>query len=185
MAKAGEKSAVSVVADAPGVKVLAPAPGEERASHPQGKEAVAAASEVPAPRLRQVEVQENDTLTGIAGRCFPGHGTLGLVALLLANPQNLNQDMIFPGQKLNLPEIDPSSQTIKLKEGLFYAFYGQCSSTQAMQKAISELTRQSVRYTILSTEKSDGGSSRRVIIGAYETEEDLEKALLRLEDESG
>ncbi|MBI4643510.1 MAG: AAA family ATPase [Deltaproteobacteria bacterium] len=184
-AKAGKKSEASVAAEAPGVKVSAPAPGEERASPSQGKAAVAAASEVPASRPLQVEVKENDTLTRLAGRWFPGQVALGMTALLLANPQNLNQDMILPGQKLNLPVIEPSSQTIKLKEGIFYAFYGQYYSTQALQKTISELTRQSVRYTVLNTENSEGGASRRVIIGAYETQEDLEQALLRLKDESG
>jgi len=107
-----------------------------------------------------------------------------MVALLLANPQNLNQDRIITGEKLDLPVVDPSSKTIQLKEGIFYAFLEEYPSSQAVKKAISRLSRQGVRYMIMNNGTSAGGTASRVVIGAYETQEALKEALLRVQEES-
>lgn len=181
-AKVGQGSGASKATEAPEVQISAPAAEERTSTPPQEKGQAAAA--VPASRPRQVEVKENDNLTRLAGLWFPGQEDLGVAALLLANPQNLNQDLIFPGQKLVLPVIDPSSRAIELKEGIFYAFHGKYHSTQALQKAISALSRQSVRYTVVNTATSEGGVVKRVVIGAYETREDLAEALLRVKEET-
>ena len=58
---------------------------------------------VQATRPWQVEVKGNDNLTLIAQRWYPGQRELGLVALLMANPQNLNANLIIVR-----PEAEPS-----------------------------------------------------------------------------
>ena len=187
-AAAGKNPEATNTAEAPGSQVKLPEPEEARTPPPAnsgGEPTTAASAGTNASRPREVVVAENDTLTSLAGRWFPGQLDLGLTALLLANPQNRNQDLIFAGQKLNLPVIDPPTMTIQLPEGIYYALYGQCYSSQDLRQAISRLSRQSVRYTIMNSGTSGGGQSCRVVIGAYGTREDLEQALLRVKEGSG
>jgi type II secretory pathway predicted ATPase ExeA len=157
-----------------------PAPTE-----PANNVVAATSSPAQTSRPRQVKVEDNDTLTRIAGCWFPGHRELGVVALLLANPQNLSANRIFVGQKLNLPLIDPDHKTIQVKEGLFYALWEEYPGIQALQKAVSELSRQNVRYTVMNDDTAKGTISYQVLIGAYGSREDLEQALSRLDEDSG
>ncbi|MDP2045657.1 MAG: AAA family ATPase, partial [Deltaproteobacteria bacterium] len=96
--------------EAPGVKIMKPAPiGQGAPIPPESPQKTAdqASSRGQASRPWQVEVKDNDNLTLIAQRWYPQQMKLGLVALLMANPQNLNANLIIVGQKLSLPRIDP------------------------------------------------------------------------------
>ena len=177
-----------VAEEAPGVNIAGPAPEGQGAPAPLESPQEAADEDsngVQASRPWQVEVENNDNLTRIAKRWFPQQEELGLVALLLANPQNLSANLIFPGQKLNLPLIDPDHQTIQMKEGVFYALWGEYPAIPSLQKAISRLSRQNVRYTVMNNEITAGDSSYRVLIGAYGSRKDLEQALSRVNEGSG
>jgi hypothetical protein len=132
-----------------------------------------------------VHVQDNENLTLIANRWFPGQRELGLVALVLANPQTLNSNLIFPGQKLNLPLIDPDNQIIQMKEGIFFAPLGKYPSISSLQKVISRLAQQNVRYTVMNNDTTKAAISYQVLIGAYASQEDLEQALSRVNQQSG
>ena len=66
-----------------------------------------------------------DTLNRIVSAYYPKNVDLGLEAILLANPETINMDLITPGQKLTLPLINPDNQTIILRENQFYAGYGR------------------------------------------------------------
>jgi type II secretory pathway predicted ATPase ExeA len=165
-------------------KIVKPAPeGQDGPSPPEAaKETVAAAAltKVQAPRPRQVEVEANDNLSRIAERWFPDQVNLGLLALLMANPQNRNANLIFPGQKLNLPQIDPDNQTIQMQEGVFYALWGTYPNIHSLQETIAKLSQQNVRYTVMKREFLEGNSLYQVLIGAYGGQEDLEQALSRV-----
>ncbi|MBU4233470.1 MAG: AAA family ATPase [Proteobacteria bacterium] len=184
-----EKKAPALVADeAPGVKIIGPASEGQGAPAPlkSPQEPLDKASfPVQASRPSQVEVKDNDNLTLIAKRWFPQQMKLGVVALLLANPQNLNANLIFPGQKLNLPQIDPVNQTIQMKEGIFYALWGTYPSIPSLQQTISRLSQQNVRYTVMNNDTTKGAISYQVLIGAYASREDLEQALSRVNKQSG
>lgn len=105
---------------------------------------------------------------------------LGLEAILLANPDTTNEDRISPGQKLSLPFINPADQTILLRENLLYAGYGRYASMPALQKALSRLSQQGVRYLVVNTRTAQGNVIHRVLIGGYDGRGDLDKALKRL-----
>ncbi len=169
-------------------KIIKPAPEGLEAPSPReaAKETAAAAlTQVPPPRPRQVEVETDDTLTLIAGRWFPDQEELGLVALILANPQNLDPNLILVGQKLNLPLIDPVNQTIQTKEGILYALYGTYPSIPSLQQTISRLSQQNVRYAVINNNTTKGAISYQVLIGAYANRRDLEQALSRVKKQSG
>lgn len=180
-AEAEEKPPAPVAEE--GVKILRPAPEGQGAPSPReaAKETTAPAlTQVQDPRPRQVEVETNDTLSRIAARWFPDQEELGLVALLLANPHYIGENQILAGQKLNLPLINPANQTIQLNEGTFYALFGEYPSIRALQKAISGMNRQNVRFTVMKNETPTGNSLYQVLIGAYGGQEDLEQALSRV-----
>ena len=128
---------------------------------------------------REVKVKVGDNLAKIAAEWYPKNVDLGLAALLLANPETANVDLISPGQKLNLPLINPANLTISLKENLLFGFYGSYASMPTLQETISRLGHQGVRYVVLSTKDDQGRVTHRVLIGGYEGREDLEKALQR------
>lgn len=184
-----EKKAPALVAEeAPGVKIIRPAATGQGPPAPlESPKAAAdqASSRVQASRPWQVQVESNDNLTLIANRWFPGQKELGMVALVLANPQTLNSNLIFPGQKLNLPLINPGNQTIQMKEGIFFALWGKYPSIPSLQKAISRLTQQNIRYTVINNDTTKGVISYQVLIGAYASREDLEQALSRVNKQSG
>ena len=174
--------------EAPGVTIMKPAPIDQGAPVPPEspqKTVDQASSLVQTSRPWQVEVKGNDNLTLIAQRWFPGQRELGLVALLMANPQNLNANLIIAGQKLNLPRIDPVNQTIQMKEGILYALYGTYPSIPSLQQTISRLTQQNVRYAVINNHATKGVISYQVLIGAYANRKDLEQALSRVNKPSG
>jgi type II secretory pathway predicted ATPase ExeA len=173
---------------APGVTIMKPAPIDQAApislESPQ-EAADQASSRVQTSRPWQVEVKDNDNLTLIAQRWFPGQRELGLAALLMANPQTLNANLIIVGQKLNLPRVDPVNHTIQMQEGIFYALYGTYPVIPALQQTISRLTQQNVRYAVINNHATKGVISYQVLIGAYANRKDLEQALSRVNKPSG
>ena len=138
---------------------------------------------VPDSPLKQMKVEENDTLNAIAARYFPKQLELGLVALILANPREINnEDQIFPGQKLYIPEIDPANRMIRIK-GNFYVFFKAYTSGSDLQEAIAKLMRHDVRFTVLDTGSIKGRRLYRLIIGGYNTREGLRQAFLRVKEQ--
>ncbi|MFP3867350.1 MAG: AAA family ATPase [Desulfobacteraceae bacterium] len=132
-----------------------------------------------------VEVKPNDTLLKIASTYFPGNVDLGLEAILLANPETINEDLIYTGQRLDIPSVNPAEQTIVLKENLFYAAHGRYLSIAGLQETLSRLGQQGVRYLVVNTKNNRGGVTHRVLIGGYENREDLNNALERIKANSG
>jgi hypothetical protein len=130
-----------------------------------------------------MKVEENDTLNAIAARYFPKQLELGLVALILANPREINnEDQIFPGQKLYIPEIDPANRMIRIKRN-FYFFFKAYTSGSDLQEAIAKLMRHDVRFTVLDTGSIKGRRLYRLIIGGYNTREGLRQAFLRVKEQ--
>jgi type II secretory pathway predicted ATPase ExeA len=134
--------------------------------------------------LRQVTVQEGDTLTRVAAKLSPKNVELGLVAILLANPNTTNTDRIFLGQKLNLPVINSADNLISIRYNLF-ALYDRYDSKPSLSKALKYLNNLGVRHSVVETENDRGSVTYSVIIGGYENRRDLEKALTLIKAKSG
>ncbi len=175
-----EKLQMDPPKDVPEAELKARPPESQEAAVPlepaQGA-AIEAPTQSEPSRPNQVEAENNDTLIQIARRWFPEQERLGLLALVLANPQALREDQIFAGQKLNLPGINPADQTIRLQDGRVYALYGEYPSLRALQKAIANLSRHKVRYAIMNDLAEEDRASYQVLIGAYGNQQDLEQAL--------
>jgi type II secretory pathway predicted ATPase ExeA len=135
--------------------------------------------------IGEVIVKENDTLTKIAAKWSPKNIELGLVAILLANPETTNVDLILPGQKLNLPLINSADNSISIGEKQFFAVYGRYDSKTSLSKILSYLSREGVRHLVVKTKNDQGNVTHRVLIGGYENRSDLEEALTRIKARSG
>ncbi len=126
---------------------------------------------------RQVVIKTNDSLSKIALRWYPQDTGLGVEAIILANLRNSKEDLIHPGQILFLPEINFKNGIIKLRDDLYYASFGHFRSFETLQKVMSNLSKQKIRYLILNTIDNKGDTVHRVILGGYERSADLQKAL--------
>jgi type II secretory pathway predicted ATPase ExeA len=135
-----------------------------------------APAEVP-QAARQLIAQAGESLGRIANRSYPANNKLGLVALILANPEIDNENRIFPGQALYLPEINFNKETIRLKDQRFYAVYGLYQSAESLKKDTAWLEKKQVRFVIRDTQGALGMVVHRVFLGGYETEEELTEAL--------
>jgi general secretion pathway protein A len=72
----------------------------------------------------QTVAQKGENLSAIAAKYYSGQKMLGLWGLVLANPKIGRDDLIYPGQVLELPQIDLQNKTIQLKNQQFYLPYG-------------------------------------------------------------
>ena len=129
------------------------------------------------PASTELITQAGDSLSRIVNRHYPDNKKLGLVALILANPELTNENMILPGQALYLPEINSDKETIRLRDKLFYAIYGRYLNSNSLKKDSSWLEKRKVHFVLRDTKDSKRNVVHRVFLGGYETEAELEKAL--------
>jgi len=133
----------------------------------------------PSPRATSAQLiaQAGDSLNRIANRNYPDDKKLGLVALILANPEITNENKILPGQTLYLPEISFDKETIRLRDKQFYAIYGRYLTSESLKKDTSMLQKKNVQFVFRDTKDSKRNVVYRVFLGGYGTEAELEKAL--------
>jgi hypothetical protein len=145
-------------------------PGEAPMSSPQSpaQPQVSSAS--------KLVVQAGANLTRIVGRNYPENPKMGMVAVILANSAIASEDEIHPGQRLSLPEINFTKQTIRLENNLLYALYGVYLSTADLKDDTAWLAKKKVHFIVRDTLDSRGNSMHRVFLGGYATEEGLEEA---------
>lgn len=125
----------------------------------------------------QIEIKRGESLARIIAQHYPENEQIGLVAIILANPEIYKDDFIYSGQVLKLPKLDSTDKTIQLQDNLFYILYGRYYSDADLTKDTLWLNKNKVRYLVRSTKDSKGRNVSRVILGGYETKDDLEKAL--------
>jgi LysM repeat protein len=128
------------------------------------------------PPPRQILIKSGDTLMRIASQWYPDHGSQGLEAILRANPQITNRDLIYPGQVLTIPDLGRSAWAIQLREDLHYTFYGRFFSAVELQGALTRLVQNGVKHVVLSSMDAQGNTVYQIILGGYETVRELEGA---------
>jgi hypothetical protein len=121
--------------------------------------------------------QKGDVLNRIVGQKYPENRKLGLAAIILANPQITDEDKVYSGQVLYLPEIHFAKQQIRLKDHRFFVFYGDYLSAGSLKEVTAWLEDKKVDFVVRDTKDSKGNVLHRVFLGGYETEAELEQAL--------
>jgi hypothetical protein len=163
------------------------APHPQESLTPETTTTLATTPEVPPreppgaePWLAQVVVPKGGSLGKIIAQYYPGQEQLGLRAIILANPEISREDVIQPGQVLNLPQIDVSEQVVHLPDQRLYALYGSYYSAASWEGDQPWLEKNQVRFLVRVTRQSTGRVIHRVFLGGYETAEDLKEAQRRL-----
>jgi hypothetical protein len=128
----------------------------------------------------QVVVKKGDSLGKVITHYYPGQERLGLEAAVLANPEISREDVLYPGQTLNLPRIHVSAQVVQLQDQLFYALYGRYYSAASWEGDQPWLEKHQVRFLVRKTQEFTGRVVHRIFLGGYETVADLQEAQGRL-----
>ena len=128
-------------------------------------------------------VKKGDTLMEIALEFSPGNPEDALRTILRLNPNITDMDRIYPGQVIMLSTLNAADQNaLTMPEGLHYSRYGTYESWQALEQVVALLTKKNIKYLIVNTPNSVGGSTNEVIIGGYETDDALKAVLGQLDN---
>jgi hypothetical protein len=125
----------------------------------------------------QIEIKKGESLSVVISKYYPKNQQIGLVAIMLANPEISKDYFIFPGQILKLPQLDPTDQIIKLQNNLYYSLYGRFYSDKDLNKNIFLLKKNNIKYLVWNTNDSKKKAIHLIIFGGYEKKDDLKIAL--------
>jgi LysM repeat protein len=132
----------------------------------------------------QIKIKKGATLSKIIGQNYPENQQIGLIAIMLANPEISKDYMIYAGQVIKLPQIDLTDNIIKLQDNFYYGLYGQYYSENDFKKHTLWLDKKSVKFIVRDTKDLAGKNVHLVILGGYEKKEDLKITLQSLKTKS-
>jgi type II secretory pathway predicted ATPase ExeA len=150
-------------------------PQAESAAVPQ-PETQAAETETSRPDTHRVVPEDGGLLRIVAGY-YPDEQEIGYNAIILANPQIDNEDIIYPGQKLSLPEIDKHNNIITLNNNQHYSMYRSCFTASQVELTTARLQERELPYLVRKTRLPDAGPIYRIYVGGYESKEELKAAM--------
>jgi len=132
----------------------------------------------------QVVVKPGETLSAIAKQHYPGQYETGLLAILLANRDNIKDDLIHPGQALSLPKVKLNGRMIQLDDNQLYAPYGRYHSPESLTNDTSRLKKKQVRFVVIRSRDSQNTTFYRVVFGDYNQETELQEVVLKMKTKS-
>lgn len=164
--------------EGPGSGSSLPPPEARRPSEPPP---VAAAAPSPPETRKSAEatyrVLPDDYLTKIAAKLFPRQPKIGYVALLLANPDLGESDLLFPGQVLKLPEVNPENGVIKVNGQYFYLWRRFFGETPELSGLREKLEKDGIRLMVKESWPARNKTVYRLFVGGYDSEPELQEAL--------
>ena len=113
----------------------------------------------------------------VAAKHYSDNKLIGFAAIILANPQITNEDLIYPGEELFLPNVKAKVKIILLNDTQHYLLYKRYSDISAFNKTVSKLKQRHVRFKYRKTHNITAGNIYRIYLGGYEREDDLLNAL--------
>jgi type II secretory pathway predicted ATPase ExeA len=123
---------------------------------------------------------KDQNLRKIVAAHYPNNEKLGFVATILGNPQITTVDLIYRDQLIILPEINGSTNIIKLNNHQYYFFYNRYSTKSKFNKALSKLQKLQIRYLTREIHNSTVNKLYLIYIGGYEKEEEIKGILTML-----
>jgi LysM repeat protein len=132
----------------------------------------------------QVVVKPGETLSAITKQHYSGQYEMGLLAILLANRDNIKDDLIRSGQVLSLPKIKLHGRMMQLDDNQFYAPYGQYRSPESLSDDTSRLKKRQVRFLVIRSRDSQNMTFYRVVFGGYDQGTELQEVYLKMKPKS-
>jgi hypothetical protein len=123
----------------------------------------------------QIKIKKGESLARIIAQHYPKNEQIGLVAIILGNPKISKDDSIYVGQVLKLPKVSETDKIIQLDDNLYYIIYGRYYSDVDLKRDSLWLNKKNIRFMVRNTYDSEGNNVHRVILGGYETKDELEK----------
>jgi len=146
---------------------------EGSAGSPQENQA--SPEEPPRPQIHRV-APEDGGLLRIVADYYPDKQEIAYNAVILANLEINNEDVIYPGQKLSLPEVDKNNNVITLNNNQHYSIYKQYYTSSQVEQTTARLSEQGIRHVVRETRLPGAGPIYRIFLGGYDSKEELEKA---------
>lgn len=147
---------------------------EGSAGSPQKTQA-SAEEATPRPPIHRV-APEDGGLLRIVADYYPDMQEIAYNAVILANLEINNEDVIYPGQKLSLPEVEKNNNVITLNNNQHYSIYKQFYTSSQVEPATARLSDQGIRHVVRETRLPGAGPIYRIFLGGYDSKEELEKA---------
>lgn len=163
----------------PGSPPPPPETGRQPAPQDSLKEATYAAK-APEQPLATYQVAPADHLFKIADKVFPEQPRLGVAALILANPDLKEEDTLYPGQVLRLPELKATQNLIRIEGKYFYLARRFFGPTPELSRLLNTLKENEVQFLVRETSHPGFRKIYRVFIGGYDSPEEIQKALAKV-----
>ncbi len=165
----------------PTAQHLANEPAQAEALPPPAPGGQAVESEWTSPGQYEVSAKDR-SLNKIVAAHYPHNVKFGFVAVLLANPQIIAEEIINPGQILILPKMHKKNNYIQLNDNLYYLLHKRYNDEVQLNKMTAKLKELKIRYLVRESEHHTAGKVYRIFLGGYAQESDLTKAEAALEE---
>jgi LysM repeat protein len=129
------------------------------------------------PQPFLITIKKGESLYRIIARHYKQNQQIGLVAIMLANPEISKDYVIYAGQVLKLPQLDPKGNIIRLQDNLYYGLYGRYYSDNDLKDHTLWLQKKNIKFSVMNTQDVSKKNVHLVILGGYEKKEDLKIAL--------
>jgi len=139
----------------------------------------------------KVTVQPGENLTEIALQHYPNKERSGIEAILKSNPQIENRDLIYPGQVLALPEIEPKAEARQESDKKTETTFGVqiCTlfnaSSAFAEAYVTELKQKGYSAYSAETKTKNDKIIYKIFIGNYRTKEEAEIAAMNFQKNEG
>ena len=94
----------------------------------------------------QIKIKRGENLSKIIAQYYPKNQQIGLVAIMLANPEISDDYLIYAGQVIKLPQLDPTDKIIKLQDNFYYSLYGRYYSDNDFKKHKFWLNKKKIKF---------------------------------------
>lgn len=132
----------------------------------------------------QIQIKRGESLARIIAQHYPKNQQIGLVAIMLANPEISNNYLIYAGQVLKLPQLDLTDKIIELQDNSYYSLYGRYYLDDDFKKHKLWLNKKKVKYFVKNNKDLKGKTVHLIILGGYEKKEDLKETLQSIKNNS-
>ena len=107
---------------------------------------------------------------------YPNDKEIGYDAVILANPPITNEDILNPGQKLSLPDVDKSDNVITLANNEHFGLLKQYNNSSEKEKTVAKLKELQLPFMVRET-RVQGVKIYRIYLGGFARADDLKSAL--------
>ncbi|NWF57721.1 MAG: AAA family ATPase [Syntrophaceae bacterium] len=157
-------------------------PAELKIPEPKPAEPKPSETKMAGPRLKEevFAVQEGWVLSMVAQKYYSALNLSLLDFFLEANPEITNLDLIYPGQKIKIPNLSEESHLWQVGENTYQVYLGTFRTTQEAQPYKNDPALANKTLKILKRQVSPQETWYRVLAGDFRSREEALKSIQAL-----